>query len=104
MWEQLTTLFDPLVPAPLHPVALPTPERIAGINRHFGTWFAGLGPDEASPTHVLSVNRRATTPEAGQTDAPDTLVIFNQGYDGDDDRLDATAWVNGRGAYRIVSW
>lgn len=56
--------------------------QMARESRHFHHWFAGLGPDFVSPTHIVGVNGRWRR-EAPPRRPPANFVAFTLGFDGD---------------------
>lgn len=54
--------------------------------RHFGAYFAGLGEDQASPTHIVRINSNWRRRRRTRRIPPD-LVVINLGFDEDLDCL-----------------
>lgn len=148
-WNTLTALFDLLMRR--HGAAgtspPPTAESLERIEAHFGIslppslvrfarecqyfgcWFASLGPDYDSGTHIINVNKQARNaaeddfscdPASGTqltkgegdrhngaadaTGLPAGLVVINLGYDQDYDCLNGRAWDRASGEYGLWYW
>lgn len=56
--------------------------QMARESRHFHHWFAGLGPDFVSSTHIVGVNGRWRR-EGPARRLPHGLVAFTLGFDDD---------------------
>lgn len=100
----LARRLDLCLPQPHPPPGPPTPRSVAAIQAHFGiqlprslialaqesvhfgAYFAGLGEDQGSPTHIIRINgswrRRRRTKRL-----PRDLVAINLGFDEDLDCL-----------------
>lgn len=102
--QALARRLDRCLPEPHTPPGPPTPRSVAAIETHFGlplpralivlaqearhfsAYFAGLGEDQGSPTHIIRINsawrRRRRTKRI-----PRDLVVINLGFDEDLDCL-----------------
>jgi hypothetical protein len=74
--EELAKEFDKVIGPVIHVAEPPTHESIAHIEEHFGVkipnafvefakstvnygnWFASIGPDFSSPTHIITINHK----------------------------------------------
>ncbi len=113
--------FDQKVHSCYAPHPKPTNDSIEKINDHFGiqlpgaliefarhsnsfsSWFASIGPDFDSHTHIIRINsfwrRRRKTRRI-----PTDLVIINLGHDEDCDCLDVSSYDPESGEYEIQYW
>lgn len=71
--------------------------------RLFDGWFASLGDDYASPSHIIRINSywRRRRPKRA---IPRNLVVINRGFDDDLDCLDISSFDSSTGEYAIRYW
>ena len=120
--EQLVAEFDDLNMAAVgYPAKRPSEWSVRKINAHFGielphelvlfaklsksfgSWFASLGDDYDSPSHIIRINsywRRRRKTRA----IPRNLLIINRGFDDDLDCIDLESFDGSTGAFSIRYW
>jgi hypothetical protein len=90
-----------------HELGVRLPESFLDFARRcdcYGVWFASIGEDFESPTHILNLNRIFHTDYGdGYMPLPEPLVLINHGYDGDCDCIDSSVQ-NAEGEYSIIYW
>lgn len=74
--------------------------KFATLAPNYGNWFASLGADFDSLTHILAINRDL---RADGT-LPENYVAINVGYDDDYDCIDGQTFDAESGEYLITYW